>query len=274
MSKMGIYRILNLVNRKFYVGSSNNLLKRKREHFGALKKGEHTNSYLQRAYNKYGANNFIFEVVEYIIGSAKLLDKEQYYIDILKACDRSVGYNINENATGGGLFGENNPNFGKPMSEEQKEKIRLTLTGHSVSEETRKKISIAHKEKRLKEKHWNYGRPQSIEQRMNHSKKMKGRYVGSQNPFYGKKHDEQSKKKMSEKRKGVYIGANCSTSIPIVQLEKDGTYVARFESINEAQRKTGIWASNIQKCCRGKAKTTGGYRWMYLKEYEILKSTN
>lgn len=40
--------------------------------------------------------------------------------------------------------------------------------------------------------------------------------------------------------------------------------------MQEAQRKTKVWASNIQKCCSGKAKTAGGYKWMYYKDYQAL----
>lgn len=36
-----------------------------------------------------------------------------------------------------------------------------------------------------------------------------------------------------------------------------------FSSIGEAAKETGLWRSNICSCCRGVAKTTGGYHWRY-----------
>ena len=38
-----------------------------------------------------------------------------------------------------------------------------------------------------------------------------------------------------------------------------------FDSINEAERETGIWHSNISACCQGKYKTSGGYHWKYVE---------
>src|SRR5437016_10547657 len=52
--KPGVYAIINQRTQHFYVGSSVDLLKRKREHFRTLKADEHRNLYLQRAYNHYG----------------------------------------------------------------------------------------------------------------------------------------------------------------------------------------------------------------------------
>ncbi len=65
MSNKGIYCIINIYNNKIYIGQSSNILKRKKEHFRTLKNGYHKNTHLQRAYNKYGKNNFIFKVLIY-----------------------------------------------------------------------------------------------------------------------------------------------------------------------------------------------------------------
>lgn len=75
----GIYEIINLANGKSYVGSTVNLDKRYTEHFGALSKNKHTNSKLQNSYNKYGKNNFIFEVLLYC-DKDELLEYEDYFI--------------------------------------------------------------------------------------------------------------------------------------------------------------------------------------------------
>ena len=54
---IGIYRITNLINSKFYIGSSSNLKKRLYEHQRELNLGIHTNKHLQSAWNKYGEEN-------------------------------------------------------------------------------------------------------------------------------------------------------------------------------------------------------------------------
>ena len=63
-NKSGIYQIRNLVNNKIYVGSSNNLYRRKTyEHFRELRLNKHHNKYLQNSYNCHGEENFVFEVI-------------------------------------------------------------------------------------------------------------------------------------------------------------------------------------------------------------------
>jgi hypothetical protein len=50
------------------------------------------------------------------------------------------------------LAGENNPNFGKKMSEEQKAKLAAIQTGKKCSEETKEKMRIAQQTRRAAEK--------------------------------------------------------------------------------------------------------------------------
>ena len=57
-------------------------------------------------------------------------------------------------------------------------------------------------------------------------------------------------------------------SIPIVQLSLDGKYIRSWKSSHDAEREEGGFNhSNINSCCKGKLKTHGGFRWMYLSEY-------
>lgn len=59
------------------------------------------------------------------------------------------------------------------------------------------------------------------------------------------------------------------TSVAVVQLDPDNmSLIARFDSMYSAQCSTG--ARNISKCCKGEAKSSGGFRWMFEDEYEAL----
>jgi len=80
--KSGIYKIINLVNGKLYIGSAVDLKRRKREHWKEFRGKRHWNIYLQRSWNKYKEENFKFEVVEYVEDKNKLIEREQYWIDI------------------------------------------------------------------------------------------------------------------------------------------------------------------------------------------------
>ena len=94
MDNTGIYKIINIINNKIYIGSSVNLYKRKKEHFNKLKKNIHKNIHLQSSYNKYGEENFIFEIIEYIEDKYLLIGREQYWINEFKSYNRDNGYNI------------------------------------------------------------------------------------------------------------------------------------------------------------------------------------
>ena len=60
----GIYKIDNIVTGKCYIGSSKNISQRISYHKNNLKSGKHFNIKLQRAFNKYGENKFIFNILE------------------------------------------------------------------------------------------------------------------------------------------------------------------------------------------------------------------
>jgi group I intron endonuclease len=76
----GVYAITNKTNNKKYVGSSKNISYRHGVHFSKLRNNKHNNQHLQNAVNKYGIENFIFEILE-IVDDGRLLFKEQQYIN-------------------------------------------------------------------------------------------------------------------------------------------------------------------------------------------------
>lgn len=96
----GIYEIENIINGKKYIGSSKNINERWMHHRKNLKHNKHENSYLQRAYNKYGVQSFQFKIIEKVALN-KLLEREQFWLDKYQTYKRKNGYNILEKSTGG-----------------------------------------------------------------------------------------------------------------------------------------------------------------------------
>ena len=91
-----IYKITNTANKKVYIGQTRQVVeKRITYHFNYLQKGRHTNEYLQRSYNKYGKEAFVWEVIERNILTAKqATEKEQFYIDKHNSLLEQFGYNM------------------------------------------------------------------------------------------------------------------------------------------------------------------------------------
>lgn len=102
----GIYRIFNKVNNKCYIGSTINLKSREYKHFWMLSKSIHDNVYLQKSFNKYGKDAFVFEVLE-ICDEQMLFDRENFYIKQFNACNSEFGYNQAEVT----IFRRNNFNY-------------------------------------------------------------------------------------------------------------------------------------------------------------------
>jgi group I intron endonuclease len=185
----GIYKIVSKVHPdRIYVGSAIKFNVRFNEHRCLLKKDRHHSPKLQCHFNKYGMDDFVFEVIESFefISKEHLLLREQYYIDLFKPW-----FNINLKAES---------RMGVKMTEEQKANWHEThacLIGripwnkglkNCWDEETLSKIT--HK-----------GRKQSVEEKEMRSVIMKGKNTwmnGRPNCMKGKKHSEKARANMKE----------------------------------------------------------------------------
>ena len=103
--KVGIYKITCIVTGKVYVGSSTDLDTRKRKHFAGLKSNRHFNIYLQRSYNKYGFENFSWEILELVDDIEDLRNREQFWINSLDSISQDKGYNLVQDVTTPGTLG-------------------------------------------------------------------------------------------------------------------------------------------------------------------------
>ena len=152
----GIYKIINKVNGKYYVGCSSDIYRRIASHIYKLKRNINSCRYLQNAYNKYGVNNFSWTIIE-LCPDTNLLEVEQKYLNISKS-EKNKSYNIsfvagriewnNENkeirrnkykgdgnpnyGNGNKIRGINNPFYGKHHTTFSKEKSYLTKKDNNI----------------------------------------------------------------------------------------------------------------------------------------------
>lgn len=221
--KMAVYRILNLVSGKFYIGSSANLYERWRTHRKKLRSNTHPNPHLQASWNKHGEDLFKFEILAEFESLQDMFVCEEGLIDT--HIDDPLCMNVSRwtDTPMRGRTGQAHPNYGKKLTEKQKRHISEATkkqwqtsdprTGKKHSEETRVKISakvqaaldvgkggkfIPSEETRKKMSEALKGNQCAKGYKRTDAEKeaIRQRTLGNKN-WLGKKHSEEAKAKMS-----------------------------------------------------------------------------
>lgn len=296
----GIYKITNLINGKFYIGSSKVINQRWAAHRWELKYNRHHNQRLQNAYNKYGLENFAYEILEYV-EEDKLIEREQHYIDTLNSCNRNVGYNLNTFAQGGGgAVGEKNGWYGKGYL---REGLLNHFYGKTHSEKTKELLSIYGSKRKgnLNPNFGNRGKKNPLSKQIAQIDPITHKVI----KIWGASID-------IKRELGIHSGNICQLCIliekenvwkvnhgyywcyekdikkanemkhhthaqkkTVIKLDKNTkAFLSEYESVSEAAKEIGIGAENISRVCKGKNQTAGGFKWMYKEEYEKTKSAN
>lgn len=150
MKKAVIYKIINLNNGKFYVGSTNNQRERFRTHRNKLRANTHHCAHLQAAWNKYGEDAFLFKVIEEVENDSLLQAAEDIWLAEWVGNERCYNHGLRSGAPWRGVAKELHPNFGRVMTEEQKAVLREARLaqpdprkGKRHTEESKQRISDA-----------------------------------------------------------------------------------------------------------------------------------
>ena len=296
---MIIYKIINQINGKLYIGQDKN---NNPDYFGSGK-------ILQSAFIKYGIDNFKKEIIEECESKEEMNEKEIFWINHYNSTDRKIGYNIALGGQGGDTIsnnpnkdeirkrhsdwmlennptrcrnrtedeikkwkesyvgkylGENNPNYGKKRTDETKElqyKIRKEWHNNLLEED---KLIIG---KKISES--NTGKPGNNwtdEQKKAHSKWMK-----ENNPMKGKTHTDDAKRRISdankkpksEETKRKLSEANKGKKPGnMVKVEVEGII---YESLTDASSKTGINMSTLRNRIKSK-----NIKYINYKTYESI----
>lgn len=186
-----IYRITNMANGHYYIGSAESFARREWQHKYELKKGTHKNPRLQAAWVKHGADMFVFEVIEQVPEDRTAFDIENTYL--MKCVGQPDCYNINTDAYV--------PRLGIKLSEESKAKLSRNRKGKhageghyrygkTVAPEVREKIGAAQR-----------GKPKGPGRKVSEEGKAKIRAnieAGKSHMHWlGRKHTNEAKRKMS-----------------------------------------------------------------------------
>lgn len=139
---IGIYCIMHFPSGKRYVGKSVNIEARLTQHKYNLAQPifdqKKCNRHLWNAVQKYGWDQFETWVIESFdeIDEALIAERELYWMDALRTCERPFGYNLRRDSRTKMIVheetrflmssrrrGENNPNFGKKRSPEERQRM-------------------------------------------------------------------------------------------------------------------------------------------------------
>lgn len=122
-----IYKIINQVNDKFYVGSTTNTRERFRTHRNRLRKNRHHSKHLQAAWNKYGEDKFLFKVIETIPEGQSLQEAENKWLAEHVGKDYCYNKSRYSDTPMRGIAKEDHPSFGLSKSQQQREAISASL---------------------------------------------------------------------------------------------------------------------------------------------------
>ncbi len=213
----GIYKIRNKLDDKRYVGSSNNFEGHWKSYRDSLRKGKFHNIYLQRAWNKYGEENFIFEIEEEVMGDRNvLLSFEQAHLD--EGFELGILYNLAEKA-------------GCPPSWE----------GEHHTEAAKAKIGKANSGKNNgmygRVGYWK-GKQRSEETKVRMSKARMGREPWNK----GKPRTEVVKAKLREASKG---NENKAEPYPAFYNSKTGIFIPEGKNLRKMCRDCGLHYQNV-----------------------------
>lgn len=225
---IGIYKIQNKINNKIYIGQSVDIQKRWREHKFSSRHPDDRDHHLpiHLAMAKYGEDNFVYTVLEQC-PKEELNEKEIYWIETLSACDKNIGYNI---AKGG----NDSTHIGRPVEAYDLEGNYITTypNGAEAARQLNRSYSVIRQV-------------------------LEGRRLSCANC--------QLKFADSDKKITKYTNRQGGTKM-VQQIDKDtNDLIAIYPSIAEASRITGADGSTITKVCKGKLKSTHGYKWGYME---------
>lgn len=233
MTTYSIYKIINRVNDKFYVGYSHSPKRRFWQHTNKKHQDNNPNSILYHSMRKYGVECFSYEILYQSVDKNHIIDMESYFIETLKP-----EYNISSGGTGGDLSSFVSPQTRhsinenlKRWSEYQKGKTYEEIYGKEKSElivqrkreSHPKTINISDKERQRRSISFIENNPMkdghTDESRQRISDSLKRKYEDEGFHWNGKTHTPSTKNIMKESRKGKVWYNNPTTKETVMCLE-------------------------------------------------------
>lgn len=236
---IAIYSIRHVNSDKRYIGKSKNAELRWVTHKSLLRsetRSKDCNRHLWNAVKKHGLSNFEFSLVEIFdtVDEVLTTDRELYWMDFYKTCDREFGYNLRRDSS-----------------------TRMT-----VHDETLAIQRTAH----AGDKNANYGNRWDDDMKSSMSTIAKLRHAKGR---YGPEWKAKISKASTETWKNEELKAQMAAKVSVrkqkygfIQYAKDGSKIKTWDTIKEivAANPTYKW-QNIYSVCNGYKNTYMGFIW-------------
>lgn len=223
---MIVYKCINLITKRIYVGASRNSLHiRRGRHLTEARRGNPLPFY--EALREFGFDKFKWVVVFESDNLSEIAEKEKELIKIAKTSTQGC-YNLSD---GGDNFGTNG------LTQDIKNKISKALKGRECNENSRQGVI-----------NYNKTRPITSEMRKNMSEAHKKLSETKEGKEHLQKITELAKKRFKKPFK-VYC---------------EGEEIGKWFLLRECARALALDHSSISKCLRGEHKTHKGYTFKYI----------
>lgn len=223
-----VYKAENLINKKVYIGYTNNFKRRIAEHKACY---DSDDCYFHRALKHYGNDNFEWTIIDKNLTKEVANQKEKYYIEKFNSfykSENSNGYNMTKGGDGG-CFWNSKPIL---LFDDDFNIIKKFDT----SFECGKFLNT---------------RGSSVRSACNRFGKCRGYIVRFEKDYL---------------EKGLFIPKKTCRK-KILRFSLDGEYIDEFPSIINASISLGISRTGIISCLTGTYKFAGGYMWRYKEKF-------
>ena len=254
-----IYKITNKINNKVYIGQTsrkNGFKDRYRSKGVGIERvynrhkilkdnGYDYNIHLFEAIEKYGFENFdVTEIFDVAFSKEELNIKEKLWINYYDSYKKGYNNNLGGEGNGGceGFKRENNP-ASKPV-------VQLSINGDFIKEWKCMTDATDFLDVKV-------SKICSVCKGVN---KTAGGYVWVYSDVY-----------YSEDYKFKFKPHGLTKLEPVIQMDLEGNYINKYNSVLEASKSSSIKKSLIFRCCSGERKSGGGYIWVYEKDYNPNK---
>ena len=256
---IGVYKITNLINGKFYIGSTRRLSERKNEHNYSMRKGR-SNSIIRNAILKYGYENFKFEVLDEFIfenfASTNYIDeiitaREQYYVDTLNPQYNIKKIDVTNNK--GVIY------IDGVLTEDKisiRERARLFPKNYG-----RTKIDIYETDTLIFIETVMGIRECARKYKINNNAIIyhcKNGYVNKPHiNFLFCYHNANIKNAFKNRKENKkYVKKNTT---PIIQIDKEGNFIKEWRTMQDAQIALGLYRGSVCRVISGEYSHTNGY---------------